>query len=57
MNHLTGSQRYNDRMEKIWAEAKIQLQKYCKHLEFSDNLTGVSCDICGLEFEETPETA
>lgn len=55
MNNTTGAQRHNKRMDKVWTEAILMLQKYCKHEDFSDNLTGSTCNTCGLEFTYNPE--
>jgi hypothetical protein len=49
-NTLTGAQRYNNRMDRIFNEAIVSKQKYCKHLDYSENLTGCLCNSCGLEF-------
>ena len=39
-----GVQRYNNRMDKVWAKAIEAKQKYCEHKLDKES----KCEICGL---------
>lgn len=53
-NHTTGSQRYNARMDKIYKEAILNKQRYCKHNYCDDD---VKCIACGLQLSSNTEEA
>lgn len=63
-NHKTGAQRYNDKMDKVYKNAILELQKHCKHTKYHstelpatvDTITN-TCDTCGLIFTHNTPNA
>lgn len=57
---ITGVQRYNNRMQKVYNNAIEQLQKYCKHTfylkqdSFSKQQYHRECNKCGKKAKQTP---
>ena len=48
MNHTTGAQRYNSRMEKIWDNAKILNKKW-------ETINAISMEFYGKRYNDLPD--